>query len=215
VYVVFLAGNYHTYDCIRRIFMVWYTYRVGQNRIYTPYMAVYSVIYLPKIPYIHRIYMVLAKPIYIPKCIPGIPKSIMCISMTLPLFLPLTCISMTSPLPVSTPNSCTVLVLKNRPAICCTSTGLKIGETERIMTVLSTRHVHPYIHTYANTSLHTFMKSTAFTHTYTHRDTHTLTHINTQSHDEQRTYSRSSLQNKTAMMRLDTTVMTPPTLVLV
>jgi hypothetical protein len=36
--------------------------RVGQNRIYTPYMAVYLVIPLPKIPYINRIYMVLANP---------------------------------------------------------------------------------------------------------------------------------------------------------
>jgi len=34
--------------------------RVVQNRIYTPYMTVYLVISLPKIPYIHRIYMVLA-----------------------------------------------------------------------------------------------------------------------------------------------------------
>jgi len=39
-------------------------YRVGQNRIYTPYMTVYLVIFLPKIPYIHRIYMVLANPKY-------------------------------------------------------------------------------------------------------------------------------------------------------
>jgi len=37
-------------------------YRVGQNRIYTPYMAVYLVISLPKVPYMHRIYMVLANP---------------------------------------------------------------------------------------------------------------------------------------------------------
>ena len=36
--------------------------RVGQNRIYTPYMTAYSVISLPKILYIHRIYMVLANP---------------------------------------------------------------------------------------------------------------------------------------------------------
>ena len=39
--------------------------RVGQNRIYTPYMTVFLVISLPKIPkipYIHRIYMVLANP---------------------------------------------------------------------------------------------------------------------------------------------------------
>jgi len=36
--------------------------RVGQNRIYAPYMTVYLAISLPKIPYIHRIYMVLANP---------------------------------------------------------------------------------------------------------------------------------------------------------
>jgi hypothetical protein len=30
---------------------------VGQNRIYAPYMTVYTVISLPKIPYIHRIYI--------------------------------------------------------------------------------------------------------------------------------------------------------------
>jgi len=38
--------------------------RVGQNRMYTPYMAVCMVISLPKIPYIHRVYMVLASPSY-------------------------------------------------------------------------------------------------------------------------------------------------------
>jgi hypothetical protein len=38
--------------------------RVGQNRIYTPYMTVYLVISPPKIAYIHRIYMVLANPRY-------------------------------------------------------------------------------------------------------------------------------------------------------
>ena len=40
--------------------------RVGQNRIYTPYMTVYLVISLPKMPYINRIYiyMVLVNPIY-------------------------------------------------------------------------------------------------------------------------------------------------------
>jgi len=31
--------------------------RVGQNRIYAPYMTVYLVISPPKIPYIHRIYI--------------------------------------------------------------------------------------------------------------------------------------------------------------
>jgi len=36
--------------------------RVGQNRIYTPYIIVYLVVSLPKIPYIHRIYMVLVNP---------------------------------------------------------------------------------------------------------------------------------------------------------
>ena len=53
-------------------------FRVGQNRIYTPYMTVYFVISLPRIPYIHRIYMVLANPTYVPenskKYLPGIAK---------------------------------------------------------------------------------------------------------------------------------------------
>jgi hypothetical protein len=35
-------------------------HRVGQNRIYILYMTVYLVIFLPTIPYINRIYMVLA-----------------------------------------------------------------------------------------------------------------------------------------------------------
>jgi len=38
--------------------------RVGQNRIYPPYMTVYLVISLPKIP-LHCICMVLANPMYI------------------------------------------------------------------------------------------------------------------------------------------------------
>jgi len=38
--------------------------KVGQNRIYTPYMTEYLVISQPKIPYKHRIYMVLANPTY-------------------------------------------------------------------------------------------------------------------------------------------------------
>ena len=41
-----------------------FIHRVGQNRIYTPYMTVYLVISLPKIPYTHRIYMVMASPIH-------------------------------------------------------------------------------------------------------------------------------------------------------
>jgi hypothetical protein len=45
---------------------------VGKNRIYTPYMAVYLVIPLPKMPYIHRIYMVLANPNDILSCF-GVP----------------------------------------------------------------------------------------------------------------------------------------------
>jgi hypothetical protein len=37
-------------------------HRLGQNRTNTPYMTVYLVISLPKIPYIHRIYIILANP---------------------------------------------------------------------------------------------------------------------------------------------------------
>ena len=40
--------------------------RVGQNRIYTPYLTVYLVISLPKIPYIHRIYIWFWPTLYVP-----------------------------------------------------------------------------------------------------------------------------------------------------
>ena len=40
--------------------------RVGQNRVYTTYMTVYLVISLPKIPCIHRVYMILANPTHGP-----------------------------------------------------------------------------------------------------------------------------------------------------
>jgi len=39
-------------------------YRVGKNYVYIHRMTVYLMISLPKIPCIHRIYMVLANPAY-------------------------------------------------------------------------------------------------------------------------------------------------------
>ena len=38
--------------------------RVGKNCIHTQHMTVYLVISLPKIPFMHRIYMVLASPVH-------------------------------------------------------------------------------------------------------------------------------------------------------
>ena len=62
--VIYMTANNCLSDsllmrCCFSSFMI----RVGQNRIYTPYMTVYLVISLPKIPYVNRIYMVLADPI--------------------------------------------------------------------------------------------------------------------------------------------------------
>ena len=62
--------------------------RVGQNRIYTPYMTVYFVITLPKIPYIHRIYMVLANPKHMPSLYPAcilVSGLLGCFLLTFPL----------------------------------------------------------------------------------------------------------------------------------
>ena len=50
------------------------TSRLGQNRIYTPYMAVLLVIPLPKTPYTHRIYMVLANPTNLTGCMSRSPN---------------------------------------------------------------------------------------------------------------------------------------------
>jgi len=52
--MLFLRGLFIIQLCVLR--------RAGQNRIDTPDMTVYLVISLPKIPYIHRVYMVLANP---------------------------------------------------------------------------------------------------------------------------------------------------------
>jgi len=41
-----------------------YMLRIGQNHTYTPYTTVRLVIAFPRIPYIHRIYMVLANPVH-------------------------------------------------------------------------------------------------------------------------------------------------------
>ena len=42
-------------------------FRVGHHRMYTPYMTVDLVISLPELPYIHRMYMVMVNPNYLPK----------------------------------------------------------------------------------------------------------------------------------------------------
>ena len=51
---------------IHRIWLYIRWFPCQKYRIYTPYMAVYTVISLPKTPYIHRMYMVLANPSPVP-----------------------------------------------------------------------------------------------------------------------------------------------------
>jgi len=65
------AGDTLSYNQLSRVSVCMlsvinrYMYRVGQNHIYTSYMTVYLVIFLPKIPYIHRIYIRLWPTLYI------------------------------------------------------------------------------------------------------------------------------------------------------
>ena len=55
-----VGGVWHWQKAIAATFMLGLgMIRVGQNRIYTPYMTVCMVISLPKIPYIHRIYLLM------------------------------------------------------------------------------------------------------------------------------------------------------------
>ena len=64
---VFFGREITKFTVIYGIHTLWphlFIIRVGQNRIYTPYMAVYSIKSLQKLLYIHRIYMALANPIY-------------------------------------------------------------------------------------------------------------------------------------------------------
>jgi hypothetical protein len=55
-WMALVTGIPYTYSHISRVSQNC-IYWVGQNRIYAPYMTVYLVISLPKIPYIHRIYI--------------------------------------------------------------------------------------------------------------------------------------------------------------
>ena len=48
--------------------------RAGQNRIYAPYMTVYLAISMPIIPYMHRIYRVMANP----NCVPSTDEGHAC-----------------------------------------------------------------------------------------------------------------------------------------
>ena len=59
-------GSQHEVLPISKVRSLILVYRVGQNRIYAPYMTVYLVTSLPNMAYIHRIYMVLANPTCIP-----------------------------------------------------------------------------------------------------------------------------------------------------
>jgi len=57
------ACERHTQSAVR-CSTEWSTGRDGQNHIYTLHVTAYLVIYLPNIPCIHRIFMVLANPEY-------------------------------------------------------------------------------------------------------------------------------------------------------
>jgi hypothetical protein len=59
-------------------------YRVGQNCIFAPYMTASLVIFLPKIPYIHHIYiyMVLDNPTHEFATHKGMQSSTICLNCT-------------------------------------------------------------------------------------------------------------------------------------
>jgi len=61
IYMVLVLANPNDVymASLAEIFLSRYTviYRVGQNRIFIPYMTVCMVISLLKIPYVHRIYV--------------------------------------------------------------------------------------------------------------------------------------------------------------
>ena len=75
------SSSHQDQDPCSQVLVVAHINRVGQNRIYTLYMALHSMQSLQTIPYIHRIYMVLANPTHehcasSSKCnVPCIPQS--------------------------------------------------------------------------------------------------------------------------------------------
>jgi len=62
IYLVWHKSTMYGLMCYRSRYNIT---RVGHNRIYKPYDRIYMVISLPKIPYTHRVFMVLANPTHI------------------------------------------------------------------------------------------------------------------------------------------------------
>jgi acetyl-CoA carboxylase beta subunit len=144
--------------------------RVGQNRIYTPHMHVYLAIPLPKLPCIHRIYMVLAN-----------PKHYTCITSRFRDRI------MTGQR-VKCSHLCHTLMYHHRLSV------LQCVFACPACTHHSPLHTHTHTHTHTQTHTHspqhTHTHTDTHTHTHTHKHTHTLTpaHTHTHIHTDKYTY---------------------------
>jgi len=177
--------------------------RVGQNRIYTPYMTVYFMISLPKIPYIHRIYMVLANPRYEVRyqcgcgceCSYGCGCACGCTLKRLP-FCSAPCFHKRIAMVPFAFLQCTVLPqTQSSGAVCLSAVHRAFTNAEqwcrlpfcsapcfhkrRAMVLFSNvgHYRHSAHNTYAWT--HTHARTHTHTHAYTHMHAHTRTHTNT------------------------------------
>jgi hypothetical protein len=137
-----------------------HTSRVGQNRIYTPCMTVYSVISLPKIPYIHRIYMVLANPTYMHTHTST--HAIHTFAHTLTH-------SLVNTHMITSAQTHTHTHL-------CTHSNIQMHIYTQLHTHMSSYRLWPFCRTHQNTHTHTN------TRTQTHTHTHTLVHTRAQIH---------------------------------
>jgi len=149
--------------------------RVGQKRIYTPYMTVYLVIPLPKIPYIHRIYiwfwptLLLTKTVYIHTCTLCMTVQNCPAKQTThtPLFLFVfgvwvcpACVSL------AFDKKGTLIQIKG-----CASELVEFSYDlrDRGADTHAQAHTHAHTHTHTHTNIHTY------THVQTHKHIHTYT----------------------------------------
>ena len=122
--------------------------RVGQNRILTPYVTVHLVISLPKIPYIHRIYMVLANPT-------NMLWSISCVSVEV---------------------RCEGVIDTLRSLACTRSIMLSLNEHMHAHPDTPTKHPH-YTHRHTYTNIQSPPPPFTHKHTQAHTSTLTRTHV--------------------------------------
>ena len=142
--------------------------RVGHDNLYIPYLTVYLVISLPKIPYIHCIFIGLGDPAYVQA-----PRICMVIANPTYVQAPRRILSVICSSWRQTIYFHSLLMCKQQHMQNVASCFDLQGSFHLFPFCSTSKHIQTHSHTHAHTThTHTHIH----THTHTHRHTHTHTH---------------------------------------